>query len=457
MANRADLAPHRHIADPVHGRIELTKLETAVVDTPVFQRLRRVAHLGLASLVYPSANYTRFAHSLGTCHVATRIVQTLRRVAKNRPLTDGDEQVCRLAALLHDVGHFPLSHTTENAIQNAYRDSVTDSPKGPVAVQHEGVTCEIIRKDADLAAIWDEHGIDGEQIVREIEGSQSALLHAMVSSDLDADRIDYLLRTAHHTGLPYGRVDVGYLLDHAALDAAGRLAFRAKALRAAEHLLLCRYFDYCQVVYQADVVGFEWLLEDVVQYVLEQGTWRNLDKDSVYEMVAKGQWAAIDDMCLMAKISELRGDMGTPPHVQEKSKAIIDRHPPVLLGSAERIGQLRDGWLSDTKTGLDAMVDDLTRKLRIDRAFWKVWTRGQPWASVGGKTEEKQDSRWITILRSDGASEPIQEAPGSIMSVLGDRQLDMVRVYLLPPASTCDVEEARRFIGDYLNSRLGSA
>jgi hypothetical protein len=103
------------------------------------------------------------------------------------------------------------------------------------------------------------------------------------------------------------------------------------------------------------------------------------------------------------------------------------------------------------------MVDDLTRKLRIDRAFWKVWTRGQPWASVGGKTEEKQDSRWITILRSDGASEPIQEAPGSIMSVLGDRQLDMVRVYLLPPASTCDVEEARRFIDDYLNSRLGSA
>ncbi len=323
-------------------------------------------------------------------------------------------------------------------------------------MQHEGVTCEIIRKDADLAAIWDEHGIDGEQIVREIEGSQSALLHAMVSSDLDADRIDYLLRTAHHTGLPYGRVDVGYLLDHAALDAAGRLAFRAKALRAAEHLLLCRYFDYCQVVYQADVVGFEWLLEDVVQYVLEQGTWRNLDKDSVYEMVAKGQWAAIDDMCLMAKISELRGDMGTPPHVQEKSKAIIDRHPPVLLGSAERIGQLRDGWLSDTKTGLDAMVDDLTRKLRIDRAFWKVWTE----VSVGqrGREDRGKAGQQVDHHPAIGRSfEPIQEAPGSIMSVLGDRQLDMVRVYLLPPASTCDVEEARRFIDDYLNSRLGSA
>lgn len=98
----------KRIADPVYGTIGLTKLETQVIDTRVFQRLRNVKHLGLAYLVYPAADFSRFAHSLGVCHVTGLLLDALNAADAN--LSVDELQKYRLAGLLHDIGHYPLSH-----------------------------------------------------------------------------------------------------------------------------------------------------------------------------------------------------------------------------------------------------------------------------------------------------------------------------------------------------------
>src|SRR5438046_9773791 len=105
----------KRVADPVHGTIGLSELEAAVINTGAFQRLRNVKQLGLAHLVYPGADYSRFSHSVGACHVMGRALEALRAYARVT-IEDDDIQLYRLAALLHDVGHYPLSHELQEAV-----------------------------------------------------------------------------------------------------------------------------------------------------------------------------------------------------------------------------------------------------------------------------------------------------------------------------------------------------
>src|SRR5579862_6668732 len=107
----------KRIADPVHGTIGLSALEANIIGTPAFQRLRNVKQLALAPLVYPGANYTRFSHSLGVCHVTGLILTALQQTTQfsdsEGSISDDEIQLYRLAALLHDIGHYPFSHVME--------------------------------------------------------------------------------------------------------------------------------------------------------------------------------------------------------------------------------------------------------------------------------------------------------------------------------------------------------
>ena len=104
------------VNDPVHGTIELSDLEVEIINTKVFQRLRNIKQLGLANYVFPSADFTRFSHSIGVCHLTGKIFDTLKRNGADQ-ITDLDIRDYRLAGLLHDIGHYPYSHTMEDAIQ----------------------------------------------------------------------------------------------------------------------------------------------------------------------------------------------------------------------------------------------------------------------------------------------------------------------------------------------------
>ena len=192
----------KQIADPIYGSVSLTELETKIISTPIFLRLRNVRQLGLAYYVYPGADYSRFAHSLGVCHVTGLILEALEQ--SGYAITDQEKIECRLAGLLHDIGHYPFSHAFEHVIGNLY-PGVTTFAKGESAtvvsspgIMHERVGELILEHDPDISSLLKENGISSSAISGIFTRKGSSRFTNLVSSDLDADRIDYLLRTSHH-------------------------------------------------------------------------------------------------------------------------------------------------------------------------------------------------------------------------------------------------------------------
>jgi HD superfamily phosphohydrolase len=200
------------IHDPIHGGIELDDFGVRLVDSPEFQRLRRVTQLGLAFLVYPSARHTRFEHSLGTYHIAKLIISR----------NDGIEPGVAYAALLHDLGHYPFSHTLE-----ALYPSHEENTRWMIG---NGEIGDIIRERYSL----------GEFL--------KLLKHPLVSGDIDADRMDYLVRDAYYTGVAYGIVDLERLIRNLRWDGE-RLVLGRKGTMAGQNLLLARSMMY-PTVYQ---------------------------------------------------------------------------------------------------------------------------------------------------------------------------------------------------------------
>ncbi|WP_142859022.1 HD domain-containing protein [Salinigranum halophilum] len=204
------------IKDSVHDHIEVGGVAEALIDTPAVQRLRRVTQLGTVKYVYPSANHTRFEHSLGVYHLATRALDNLgvEGVAAER---------IRAAALLHDVGHGPFSHNVESVVHRhtgKYHDDVDD-----------------LVTSGEVGRVLDEHDIDPQAVAGLVRGD--GRYGQLVSGELDVDRMDYLVRDAHHTGVPYGTIDHERLVRELAF-VDGELVLREGNVQTAESLLLAR-------------------------------------------------------------------------------------------------------------------------------------------------------------------------------------------------------------------------
>ena len=194
------------IRDPVHGLIRLTEQEMRIVDTRAFQRLRRIRQLAMADLVYPGALHTRFEHSLGVLHVTHLI---LRRLEQSERLCDKDARVIRLAALLHDVGHGPFSHVSEELLDRYY-----DRSSGPVPPKeriHEKLTLDIIRR-SDISECLDPVQIENVTGIIGSSGLDDYRRH-IISSSIDADKMDYLLRDSYYTGVKYGTFDLDKVIE----------------------------------------------------------------------------------------------------------------------------------------------------------------------------------------------------------------------------------------------------
>ncbi|WP_128906493.1 HD domain-containing protein [Halorubrum amylolyticum] len=188
------------IKDSVHGHVRLGDLATELVDTPAFQRLRHIKQLSTVRLVYPSANHTRFEHSLGVYHLA-------RGAIDGFGLGDDTAAHVRAAALLHDVGHGPYGHQTEGIIRRA------------TGRDHDDIAWLLTDADRDVCQVLERNGLNPERVASLIAGEGG--LGALVSGELDVDRMDYLVRDAHHTGVPYGTVDTGRLVNELRLAGEG--------------------------------------------------------------------------------------------------------------------------------------------------------------------------------------------------------------------------------------------
>jgi HD superfamily phosphohydrolase len=231
--------------DPIHGLVRLTKQEVQIVNTAVFQRLRRIRQLALADQVYPGATHTRFEHSLGVLHIAHRILERLDNLEQ---LFDNDIIAVRLAALLHDVGHGPFSHVSEHLLDRFYDSSVVGQAAAKEKI-HEKITLDIITKVPEIATLMTEEQRDG--VVTIIRGAgRRDFRRDIVSSTLDADKMDYLLRDAYYAGVRYGQFDLDKIVESFRVLKTTRetyLTVQEDAIFAVEQLILSKHHMTQQV------------------------------------------------------------------------------------------------------------------------------------------------------------------------------------------------------------------
>jgi HD superfamily phosphohydrolase len=233
------------ITDPVHRSIRFSEVEKEVIDSPVFQRLRRIRQLAGAHLVYPSAQHSRFEHSLGAMHIAGLAGETLL----GKGYIDQAEVVqdLRLAALLHDIGHGPFSHLFEEVLE--YRCNTT----------HEEMGKRIIMQ-SEIADILDRHGYNADQICRLSFGqSKVNFMNEIISGGLSADIMDYLPRDGLFTGAEYAKVDYHRLTSSLEVS-KNRLAINRSALNSLESMLISRYEMFKAVYFHKTVRSAEVML-----------------------------------------------------------------------------------------------------------------------------------------------------------------------------------------------------
>ncbi|HKE60683.1 MAG TPA: HD domain-containing protein [Pyrinomonadaceae bacterium] len=246
--------------DPVHNIIRLRtdsdegELMKRLIDAAEFQRLRRIKQLGLGLYTYQGAEHSRFTHSLGAFHLMTRVLDQLgaRYSIKSR-----DRVATRAAALLHDIGHGSFSHVMEKVLD----------------FHHEQWTVQVIlSEESEVGTLLRSYSSDlPQQIAAIIEGQfQPAALGQLVSSQLDVDRMDYLLRDSLMTGAKYGIYDLEWIINALAIDeVADRIYVEARGLYAVEEYLQARYHMFRQVYFHRTLRSAEVVLRSIIRRALK--------------------------------------------------------------------------------------------------------------------------------------------------------------------------------------------
>ncbi|HEV2884074.1 MAG TPA: HD domain-containing protein [Pyrinomonadaceae bacterium] len=246
--------------DPVHNIIRLRtddeegELMMRLIDTPEFQRLRRIKQLGLGLYTYQGAEHSRFTHSLGAFHLMSRV---LDRLGEKNHIDKEDRAASRAAALLHDVGHGSFSHVMEKVL----------------GFHHEKWTVEVVlSEDTQIGQLLRSYSPDlPKKVASIVEGTfQPAALAQLVSSQLDVDRMDYLLRDSLMTGAKYGIYDLEWIINALAIDEENdRIYVAARGLYAVEEYLQARYYMFRQVYFHRTLRSAEAVLKSVLRRALK--------------------------------------------------------------------------------------------------------------------------------------------------------------------------------------------
>ena len=299
--------------DPVHGFIEVTDLEKAIIDSPPFQRLRNIRQLANTYLVYHGAEHTRFGHSLGVMHLVTRSFDSI--IQKHPLLFDTNKikwyrQILRLIALTHDLGHAPFSHVSEDLF--------------PTGLEHESYTKKIIFETciADyiknigncfVKKLGTDYNIDPELIWMIYEGKaitdrrfihpDFAFLRSLMDGEIDCDKMDYLLRDSLYCGVSYGTYDLNRFISCLTIYKNDQtkelsLAVERGGLQALEEFILARYFMFIQVYFHKTRRYFDRVLIECLKAILP---------DSKYPMEIL-EYLKWDDVRVLNTIANLVGN-----------------------------------------------------------------------------------------------------------------------------------------------------
>ena len=380
----------------------------------------------------------------------------------------GWRDCCMISAIIH----FPIrwkrpskNSTSKRSVEHRGADAEAGNDSAPEEIKfikHEQVGKEILRSDPDLRKIFNNSEYEPDEISGIFTGSTDSSFGNLVKSDLDADRIDYLLRTAHHTGVPYGSIDVDYLISQMIFDEAEeRISLRQRAMRSAEHLLLCRYFVYQQTIFHKTVAGFEYLLRDVLRALLEKER-VSFSRADIERAIQRQKWCAWDDVYIESKIRKLRKDSDIGDSLSNKIDSMRIRRPVSLVYEWEVFENRENSDLfTKTKKLVDGCVERAIEEFEIDKSLWRVWYKRPAITNLASHMKITDEPNVHEILQSIHLYDPdkrksqvIMENERSLMSVMADQVLYAIRVYVLLPQDKMNLKSAiKKFFNQELDNQ----
>ena len=306
------------ILDNVHGFIQYTAAEKQIMDTQLFKRLQSIKQLSVVNWVFPGSEHTRFIHSLGVMHIADKMAISLELTSKER-------KIIRLAGLLHDIGHYPLSHVCEfpykkqfalwdlsdekyceeinkNIIDKIESFSITTKTtfmSQSTGLHHEAIGALIVQHNEEIRDIIIKECEDDNapQIIADIitgnveRAETDPLLVQIIHSELDADGIDYLMRDATFSGTSFGSCEIDLLISCLKIgnyNGTRIMCVSPKGIAAADQYLINKFFSYSQVVFNRHIVISEWMAEQVVNWMQKHHA--IFPSGSTLERWARGDW-----------------------------------------------------------------------------------------------------------------------------------------------------------------------
>jgi HD superfamily phosphohydrolase len=333
------------IFDNIHGYITLNRVETRILETLYYQRLRWIRQLGFSFYIFPGATHTRHAHALGVSHVMDRILRSLGLATSDEKLFDPkarDEKttfhrMMRLAAMLHDIGTFPFSHSVEMAYINHWRHQLhVGKPK--YTANHEALGSHIILNtdfDGGITRILKDEGIDPVELSQIIAGkSQNLLANQLMHADVDADRMDYLIRDANHTGVKIGLFDLDFLIRAMRLHTENgqeMLCIAEDGINVVDSFLVARYFWYSQIIHEGASYKFDLLAAKIGEYFLENQL--SYSFDNLMDKVSMNpyEYFTFNDSYFMAKLHDFLAGRARHPMIGELSEMLARRIPPAQI------------------------------------------------------------------------------------------------------------------------------
>jgi len=395
------------LRDPIHGFLHADPLEAALIGSRPVQRLRWIHQLGFTFLVYPGAEHSRFSHVLGATHLAGRVFDSL--VAKRPDLLPAEElasarRLVRAAALLHDVGHAPFSHSAEDRFEEG--------------IDHEEMTRRLL-DSTEIREIFARHaaGVDVAELRRLLSGRtepERRFLAQMISGELDVDKMDYLLRDSLFCGVRYGVYDLDRLVDTlvAVVDpetGETTLGVEAGGVHAVEALILARYYMFTQVYF------------NVTGKALENHLTEWLRREQRYWPSEPERFLVEDDHSTLAAMRR-SADL--------HARAVVERrHFPLAFETREHPSAVE-------RSTLEAAVPDLLRE----------FGEGSILVARSAKDPHRLASGRVLVVGEGGATEPLERASDFLRHL---SRIDVTRIYARP--------ELREEIGRRLRASVRSA